>query len=88
MASMTVQFVREGQRTIVQETLAGIASGSELSLTGVNYTYVERGSSAAYSLDGFELRLSDNGKKLDGEARLRHGKRDVEFYRLADLNDR
>jgi hypothetical protein len=84
MATMTVGYMREGQRTIVQETLAGPARGSDLSLTGVNYTYVERGSSRAYSLDAFELRLSDNGKKLAGEARLRHGTRNVEFYRLPD----
>jgi len=88
MASMTVRFMREEQWTIVQETLAGTARGSDLSLTGVNYTYVERGSSASYSLDAFELRLSDNGKKLYGEARLRHGPRNVEFYRLPNPNDR
>jgi hypothetical protein len=83
MATMTVSYLREEKRTIVQETLTGTARGSQLSLTGVNYTYVEQGNSRAYSLDNFELRLSDDGKTMSGKATLRHGIRDVVFQRLS-----
>jgi hypothetical protein len=81
MANLTVTYVREEQRTVIQETLTGTALGHHLSLTGVNYTYVEQGSSHSYSLDSFELELSDNGKALEGEAILRHGTVEVVFRR-------
>jgi hypothetical protein len=83
VSTMTVDYDREGQRTIVQETLSAIASGSQLSLTGVNYTYVEQGSTQSYSLDNFDLQLSDDGKVMRGKAQLRHGEKDVVFQRLS-----
>jgi hypothetical protein len=83
VASLTVDFIREGKRTIVQETLSGTARESKLTLTGVNYTYVEQGSSRSYSLDSFELELSDDRQSMKGKAILLHGKRDVIFNRLS-----
>jgi len=83
-ASMTVRYERYEQQTIVQETLTGNLRDSKLSLTGVNYTYVEKGSAASYSLDSFELVLSDDAKSLKGKAVLRHGTRDVVFLRLSE----
>lgn len=82
LASMTVTYERQGQQTVVQETLNGIRNGRELSLTGVNYTYVERGNSRSYSLDSFQLTLSEDGSTLLGAAHLRHGTREVSFSRV------
>ncbi|MCP4367395.1 MAG: hypothetical protein GY797_04655 [Deltaproteobacteria bacterium] len=84
MASMTVTYERHEQQTIVQETLTGNVRDSQLSLTGVNYTYVEKGSSGSYSLDSFELSLSDNNKSLNGQVVLRHGTCDIVFSRLSE----
>jgi hypothetical protein len=83
MANMTVTYIRQEQRTVVQETLTGTAEESHLSLAGVNYTYIEQGSSRSYSLDSFELQLSNDAKALDGQAILAHGTRDVVFRRLS-----
>jgi len=85
MASMTVRYVKDGQPTVVEETLTGRAEGNHLSLTGVTYTYLERGNSFSYSLDSFELDISEDSKTLAGEARLKHGNRDVVFTRLNNL---
>lgn len=82
MATMTVKYVREAKRTIVQETLTGRAEGSHLSLTGVTYTYIDRGSSVSYSLDSFELEISGDGKTMTGEVVLKHGRRPVLFTRM------
>jgi hypothetical protein len=73
------------QPTVVEETLTGRAEGNHLSLTGVTYTYLERGNSFSYSLDSFELDISEDSKTLAGEARLKHGNRDVVFTRLNNL---
>ena len=85
MASMTVRFVREEQVTVVEETLTGTAKGNRLLLSGVNYTYLQRGSSVSYSLESFNLALSDDGKTMTGTVALRNGVRDVVFTRLNSL---
>jgi hypothetical protein len=81
-ASMTVTYERQSRQTIVQETLTGSFRDSTLYLTGVNYTYVERGNSASYSLDSFKLERSRDGKALIGKAMLLHGMREVSFTRI------
>jgi hypothetical protein len=82
IASMTINYERSGQQTIVQETLTGTFRDNKLSLTGVNYTYVQQGASVFYSLDSFELNPEDDGKVLIGKAILRHGVRDVCFSHI------
>jgi hypothetical protein len=81
-ASMTVTYERKSQKTIIQETLTGSLREGMLHLSGVNYTYVERGNSVSNSLDNFELRPAEDGKALVGTAVLRNGARDVTFVRL------
>src|SRR5262249_39674365 len=58
-ALMRVTYERSRQQTIVDETLAG-AIGDErtLSLIGIEATYVQKGASALYSLDKFNLKIS------------------------------
>jgi hypothetical protein len=80
-ASMTVTYERNGQQTIVQETLTATLQDGTLTLTGVNYTYVQQGNSSGYSLDSFVLKLED-GQSLTGTAILRHGERAVSFVRV------
>ena len=80
-ASMTVTYERSGQQTIVQETLSATLQGDTLALTGVNYTYVERGASGSYSLDSFAVKPSD-GVALVGKAILRHGECNIAFKRI------
>ena len=83
-ATVTVQFERENQRTIIEETMTGRATGRQLNLTAVTYTYVERGSSISYSLDNFDLEISEDKERMAGEAKLRHGTRPVVFKRVTD----
>ena len=82
IASMTVTYEKDGQQTIVQESLTGNASDSRLTLSGINYTYVEQGNSRSYSLDNFDLVKSDDGLELFGNAMLKNGIREVKFSRL------
>lgn len=79
MATMTVTYVKGDKQTIIQETLAGNTRNSKLSLSGVNYTYIEQGHSMAYSLDNFELSISDDHLSLSGRAILKNGIREVNF---------
>jgi hypothetical protein len=79
-ASMTVSYVREEQQTIVLETITGNISETKLFLTGVNYTYIQKGSSVKYSLDNFEL-VTEGKDLLVGKAVLQHGIREVKFTR-------
>lgn len=81
-ASMTVNYERHSQQTIVQETLTGSFRDNTLHLTGVSYTYVEQGNSASYSLDSFELERAKDANALVGRAVLRNGMRDVSFTRI------
>lgn len=84
-ASMTIVYERTGQSTEVQETLTGTVENRVLSLTGVSYTYVKRGNSLSYSLDSFELTLSEDCQLMRGKAILRNGTRDVVFKRSEEL---
>ena len=83
-ASMTVRYERNQEQTIVQESLTGSVRDTKLSLTGISYTYIEKGGSSGYSLDSFELIRSDDGKSLTGKAVLLHGTRDIAFSRLVE----
>lgn len=80
-ASMTITYERNGQQTIVQETLSATLHAETLTLTGVNYTYVQRGESAFYGLDSFVLNATSE-TTLVGKVTLRHGERDVSFKRI------
>jgi hypothetical protein len=81
-ASMVVTFSRNEQQTIVQETLTGSIREMAVTLTGVSYSYVQQGSSSGYTLDHFELRVSEDCKSLVGMVLLRHGKREVKLVKL------
>jgi hypothetical protein len=83
-ASMTVTYTRNSHDTIVQETLVGSIRDNTLFLTGVNYTYIQRGGSSSYGLDNFELTPAAKGSELAGKAILRHGIRNVLFTRIQD----
>jgi hypothetical protein len=85
-APMTVAYLRDGDQTIVHETMTGTARGQELFLTGVNYTYVQQGNSRSYSLDSFELALADDSQSMSGKAVLAHGTRDVVFQKLPEAS--
>jgi hypothetical protein len=78
-ASITVSYLRDGEQTIVQESLAASVQGPVLALTGVGYTYLQQGKSSSYHLDSFELQLSES--RLSGTVRLRHGVVKVSFAR-------
>jgi hypothetical protein len=42
-ATMTITYPWGGKISIIQETFSGLVSGSTVNLTGVNYSYIERG---------------------------------------------
>ena len=78
-ASVTVSYWKGAIKTVVEETVKGILVNRNLSLMGVNYTYVERGISTGYSLDKFDLVLSQQADTLDGNVTLKHGVRPIKF---------
>jgi hypothetical protein len=82
-AALTVAYWKDTEQTVVEETLKAFLSGSKLSLTGVNYTYVQRGASVGYSLDKFDLTLSKATDILDGTVTLKHGVRSIKFRKAA-----
>jgi hypothetical protein len=82
-ASLTVAYEKEGEQTVVEETLKGYLSGRILSLTAVNYTYVQRGRSVGYNLDKFDLFVSPSDEVLEGKATLKFGEREVQFKKSA-----
>lgn len=82
IATMTVTYLKGEKQTIIQETLTGNAHNSELTLSGVNYTYIEQGNSRAYSLDSFDLSISDDKYSLFGKAILKNGIREVTFKKV------
>ncbi len=65
-ATMTITLLLQDTISIVQETFSGLVTGSKVSLTGVNYSYVQRGISESYSLDDFNLVLSPGRKEMKG----------------------
>jgi len=83
-ASMTVTYERKGKVTIVQETLSGTFTSEVLSLSGVNYTYIEQGNSVSYSLDSFELKFTDDFQSIQGKAILKNGSRKIKFMRVTE----
>jgi len=81
-ASVTVSYWKGAIQTVVEETVKGFIVNRNLSLTGVNYTYVERGISTGYSLDNFDLVLSEQADYLDGKITLKHGVRPIKFAKV------
>lgn len=79
-ASMTVAYWKENKQTVVEETMKGFIDGLKISLTGVNYTYIERGTSVGYSLDKFDLLLAE-AEELRGKVTLKHGIREITFIK-------
>lgn len=61
-----ITYFREDTPTVVQQALSGIISGRKITLSGVSYTYVQRGDETGYSLDNYELILSNDGTKMEG----------------------
>jgi hypothetical protein len=82
---MIVTFDRNEQQTTLHETLTSTVRGRNLSLRGVSYTYLVKGSSSSYSLDAFELTLSEDGSALVGTAVLRHGTQEIKFTRARTI---
>ena len=82
-ASLTVTYDKAGQQTIVEETLsADFAQPALLSLVGINYTYVQQGASASYTLDSFRLHVAADRRQLTGQVLLAAGTRDIAFTRV------
>ena len=81
-ASMTISYLKESVPSIVQETLTGSIQKHRVQLTGINYTYIERGNSISYSLDSFEFSLSEDKKNLKGKIITKNGEREIKFIRI------
>jgi hypothetical protein len=84
-AALSVAYWKDSQQTVVEETLKAFLSERKLSLTGVNYTYVQRGASVGYSLDVFELVASPDRDILQGTVTLKHGARPITFRKAPGL---
>jgi nucleoside 2-deoxyribosyltransferase len=51
---------------IIQESIKGILLRDKVTLYGVSYTFIRKGTSKDYSLDSFQGKLSDNGNEISG----------------------
>ena len=79
-ALLTIEYIRSGEKTIVEETLIGKISETKLLLTGVSYIYRQQGHSLGYNLYSFELHLSSgDGNTLSGKAFVTNGVHDITF---------
>lgn len=83
-AYMTVRFERNGQLSVVHELMRGEATEQSLRLDGVNYTYIERGASRRYHLDGLRLSFGETQDTLEGRVVLHHGDVSVSFKRVPE----
>jgi hypothetical protein len=81
-ATMTITFEKAGKMTIVQEILIGSIRGSQVSLNGTSYTYIEQGASTSYLLDNFSLVLGPDEKEMTGEFYSSRGKGTATLIKL------
>jgi len=63
----TITYEKDGDMTVIQETLIGSISSEEVRLNGISYTYVKQGHSTFYNLDNFILSVSEDGKQMGGK---------------------
>ncbi|MBM3393908.1 MAG: hypothetical protein FJY37_04600 [Betaproteobacteria bacterium] len=84
-ATATITYWKDQQQTVVVETLKGSLPEDRLTLIGVNYTYLQRGASTGYSLDRFNVSISESGDALLGNVTLKHGTRAVKFRRMESV---
>ncbi len=61
-----IRFDYETEKSIIQQTMTGQISDNEITLSGVNYTFLERGNSEEYMLDTFILTYDTLNDKLNG----------------------
>ncbi len=73
IAYMTVRYDRDEVRSVVHELMRGEATEESLRLEGVSYTYIERGTSRRYHLDGLRLSFGKTRDTLEGSIVLHHG---------------
>ncbi|MBI5604179.1 MAG: hypothetical protein HY879_12585 [Deltaproteobacteria bacterium] len=74
----TVGYFVDEVPSVVQEVLIGGVDGRKVSLACVNYTFVVRGKDSTYSMDSYQLELSEDGRKLIGT-----GKDGRRIYKVA-----
>ncbi len=87
IASMSITFEKNGRQTVIQESLTASGQDSNLTLSGINFTYIEQGNSRLYRLDNFDLTISDDSKNLFGNAMLKNGTREVIFNKIAQTKN-
>jgi hypothetical protein len=66
-AVMHVTYVKQGEFTAIQEIITGVVKEEDVILNAVSYTYLEKGNSINYNLDNFNLKISDDRSKLEGD---------------------
>jgi hypothetical protein len=82
--NMTITYEEEDEEgravtSVVQETFTGSISENNIKLTGVNYFFVQKGESKSYTLDNFNLVLSNNAMSMRGKIK-EEGKAEGEAY--------
>lgn len=77
--TMTITFTKADTITVVQEVLVGSINGRKVTLNGVSYTYAQQGASTSYLLDNFELEVSEDSRKMEGEFHSKRGKGEAVF---------
>lgn len=65
--TMTMRYKLENVTTIVQQDMVGIINGNQVTLTGVNFNFIEQGLEKTYYLDSWALIVMDDGRYLDGK---------------------
>jgi len=82
ITSLTITFEKKEKITIVQENMAANINNNKIKISGINYIYIEQGNSNSYSLDSFNLEITNDRSKLYGSAILKNGNREVVFEKL------
>lgn len=80
---MKVTFEKQGQLSVLEESLRGLITPRCIVLQGESFEYEQRGLSTSYLLDHFELMLDRDGAVLSGEFYSRKGRGTANFRRIA-----
>lgn len=72
-ASEIITYFLGSTPTVVQQSLSGTIVGKKVTLSGVNYTFIQRGGSDSYLLDNYELELSEDFTQMTGKSHDEEG---------------
>lgn len=83
-AAMRVTYISRDAPVEVEEEFLGAVSGRDVTLSGVNYAFIQKGKAREYTLDNFELTLSPDGQRLAGKVKAQDVEGEASFTRVSE----